>query len=158
MATLDELISAGRLERWTADLKRGELPHRCVYLLTGVYRDFLADCHRAPDRRGLLDPAEQLSMRLNAFIGRPDPPRIGDEIKQISPDREGLFEFRTPDTRLVGWFTHPGVFVGCEAFLKSSLRRRGGMKQMKERAFAARDALDLDAPKFLGGPYANVHG
>lgn len=115
-------------------------------------------CARKPSTRDLIPPNDQLTLRLEGYVGDPAPPMAPEQIKLVSTEAEGIFEFRTTDTRLVGWFAFKDVFIGVEAFLKADLGALGGMKVVKGRVFAARASLDLDPPKHVGGSYASVLG
>ena len=79
-------------------------------------------------RRNRLDAWRQVDLLLSSYVaGAPvgvlaaigmDPP-----FKLMQPVRRNVWTLRTTDTRIFGWFVHPGLFVAVDASATDRLKQ-----------------------------------
>lgn len=157
MATIQQLDSLGKLNRYEAFLPAGTLPCREIYFSQVMY-----EWHdkRLPEMKsywGLeFKPDEQVLGLLVDYISGVDL-SIGDDLKLLTYE-SGVWEFKTPDVRIFGWFPKKDCFIAVCAddatFTKTHRLYHGYIGQ----AVDFREKLDLDCPKYIEGvdPYAVV--
>lgn len=151
MATLAYLTAAGTLVRHDADLEADELPVRFVYLAPEV-AVWIATALRIAtrDRSRNLTPYEQVEQLLYEFaVGRPMTYHY--HFHTLDPIGYFVWELRTTDVRLIGWFPRKATFVVTSGCLKSELQQRRSYTPHVQKAVAFRNALDLDPPKAITG-------
>ena len=134
-----------------------EQPMRTMFAFPHViewFKNTLPDLN--PDLSGgKQTPIEQIDLLLYDFIS-------GDDFSYyrrshfMKPPKSGVWELKTPDVRIFGWFVARNTFIvanvdtayRCKAldlytgYLNDTIRRR--------------DLLDLDEPKFVEGGYIDV--
>jgi hypothetical protein len=151
MATILHLARAGGpLQKLDPMLEQGEQELRVVYgaanfpiwvkqILPGIAAD-----------RAEQSPAEQLDDLWWQFC-------LGEALiygKQFKPLRyvaEGVWELKTIDLRMFGWFPQKDHFIVVAAETKRRLVGARTYGQYIRQVVAFRDALDLDDPKFIPG-------
>lgn len=156
MATLAMLERQGVLHRYETDLERDEQPERLLYCTQGFlgwYEDVLPSFKKD---RGTLTPYEQVDRALREFVtGRPLAYDQG--LKILNPVNHGVWELKTIDVRIFGWFAAPSTFVAVNGAMRSTLVPASRYTPFIDEARHVRDSLDLDEPKFLsGGALRNV--
>ena len=112
MATLEQLESAGQLIRHDAQLEDWELPSRMV-TLAPTFEIWLAALRGAPFRRGRnLSPFEQVNQIFYDFVmGRPM--AFGVDYRKLDPLGNHVWEFKTADMRIFGWFARRAHFIAA---------------------------------------------
>lgn len=97
-----------------------------------------------------LRPLAQVQQVLKNFIiGWPM--RIGLDFHVMAPLESDVYELKTPDIRLFGWFYRRDHFiVVCGADI-GRLKGQGLYGQYRDRVVEARRQLPLDEPKCLWG-------
>lgn len=151
MATLEELVAAGNLLEYEADLEDAEFPERAVYFTPDFdawVAGTLAGLVRRKGRN--MSPYEQAEQRLYEFvIGK----RLayGSEFHPLDPLTASVWELKVADVRLFGWFPKRRHFIIVRAELKEKLRKHSDYAPHIARVVAFRDALDLDEPKAVTG-------
>jgi hypothetical protein len=88
----------------------------------------------------------------------------GDELDSttqfhaLRPYADGVWELKTGDVRIFGWFPIKDQFVGVVAHDAYFVKRHDLYHGLIGEVVRFRDALDLDAPKFVPGdnPHAVV--
>lgn len=155
MATLEDLIAAGKIAKHEADLENHELPERVVYFAPefdawsgGVLSGL--GCQHGRNRT----PYEQTEQILYEFvIGR----RLayGSAYHPLDPLSAHVWELKTPDVRLFGWFPQRGHLIIVCGELKENLRKISDYAPHVGKVVAFRDALDLDEPKAVTGVRQN---
>jgi hypothetical protein len=84
---------------------------------------------------------------------------FGTQFKPLTHITDGIWELKTPDVRVFGWFSRKDCFIGAVADDATRIKKHNlyvGYANVTTRRF--RDALDLDQPKFVRGdnPHAVV--
>jgi hypothetical protein len=157
MATLIELCDAGILTPIGGGLDAHEQPERLIYAFQDVI-DWLENTLPSiePDfHEGKQDPIEQLDDLFHDFISGADFAYY-EKSHSMLPTDPGIWELKTPDLRLFGWFASRNVFVIGHinsAFLCKLHNLYPGYRNSVEYK---RDHLDLDEPKFITGVYEDV--
>jgi hypothetical protein len=159
MATILELEATGSLFRLDPDLEPPIQELRCIYvsprLKTWIENDLLT---LESTWKIELTPQEQ----LQAFVEEafcPGAPLTYDwHFKPLTHIRDGIWELKTADLRMFGWFYVKDCFIGSAANLTNTIKRLNLYKPYVEEAVRFRDALDLNNPKFVSGdnPHAVV--
>lgn len=92
--------------------------------------------------------------------GRVSQPRITYEwhFKPLTHIEDGIWELKTADLRIFGWFFVRDCFIGSAANLTDTIKQLHLYRPYVQEAVRLRDALDLDIPKFIPGddPHAVV--
>jgi hypothetical protein len=83
----------------------------------------------------------------------------GHQFKPLTHITDGVWELKTEDIRIFGWFSRKDCFIGVVADDATRIKTHNlyvGYANVTTRRF--RDALDLDPPKFVPGddPHAVV--
>ena len=156
MATLAHLTERGKLKRYVAELEPPEQPERYVYAspaieawLTGALPQEL--CNWGSN----LLPHEQVWVLLHDFVAGI---RLihTETCKQLDPLRDGVWELRTVDVRIFGWFPRRCTFLMVCGAMKKTLRRRVHYRPHIQRVIQFRASLDLDEPKAVVGGFSDV--
>lgn len=144
------LESSGVLHRYETDLERDELPERLLYCTDG-FRDWFGRVLPTLKRdRGTLTPQEQVERQFHDFVlGRPQVYNQG--VKSLDPMIDGVWEMKTSDVRIFGWFAARNCFIAVNGALRSDLVPRSRFAPFVAEVKQMRDSLDLDEPKFLTG-------
>ena len=99
-------------------------------------------------------PLEQAEQILYDFaIGRPL--AYGSSYHPLDPQASYVWELKTPDIRLFGWFPKRRHLVIVCWELKDNLKKHSEYAPYVKRVTAFRDALDLDEPKAVTGVSRN---
>lgn len=153
MATIAKLIADGALFEIEADLDPGVQPQRYLYAIPDFRRFLnslptLESCWHIEQT-----PEEQFDDLLNEFLGT-EPLATGWRFGPLYPARgkpwPGVWELKTPDLRVFGWFCSKDHFVavdGCDATKVKEYELYGGFR---DAVIRCRDVLPLDEPKFVG--------
>ena len=157
MATLAHLVAAGKLKKHEPDLEAGEQPNRVVYLAPCINVWLGTTLRMAGRDRGRnLDPFDQVEDILYGFAtGRPM--SYGYHYKPLLPVPgqkvgEGhIWELRTPDVRLIGWFPKRATFLAVCGCMKKDITKAKMYEPYIRKTIGFRDSLDLDAPKAIIG-------
>jgi hypothetical protein len=154
--TAQELCQALQLELIEVELEPHEQPQRLIYghprfraWMENVLPNLAADGFFA----GAPSPREQVDALLHRFIAgyaiQSFPPKC------IKPEHNGVWELRTYDVRVFGWFWRRGVFIASHADTKSNCK--GGLyPTYRNGSVSDRNLLDLDPPKFITGVLNDV--
>ncbi|MED5545756.1 MAG: hypothetical protein VYD90_10945 [Pseudomonadota bacterium] len=132
-------------------LEHGELAQR-HFLLTARCGEGLNEkvANMQSDWDVEVDPSEQLYELMRHFIvgGRMDYPR---QFHQLHHRRDGIWELKTPDLRLFGWFPKRDCFICSDVANATKVKADGAYAGYCEQAWFARDRLGLDPPKYISG-------
>jgi hypothetical protein len=152
MATLLNLAQDGLVIKVDPVLGLKELELRRIYLLPRA-RKWLEEVlpETDSDRNIEESPAEQVDALIYEFCsGQPLP--VGRRFKALVHLGDGVWELKTADVRLFGWFTQKDCFVVSDCDSKFNLiQRRSMYRGYCQQAVRLRDKLDLDEPKFVAG-------
>lgn len=158
MATIHTLASSGRVVRVELDLRPNEFEDRFIYLSEPAHvwmRDTLPTLASSSVDADM-SPQEQVFFRFKTFI-------IGQPIKHwrmmhvMLPDHEGVWELKTLDVRMFGWFPERDHFVIARADSMERCKTHGLYAGYRNETVWYRDELNLNEPNFvLGGDLDDV--
>lgn len=151
MATLLELIQQGKLFRFDPALGRNEMEMRRIFLLPCA-RDWLVEVLPTTESTWKIEvsPVEQLDALVYEFCSG-KPLKIGTRFKSLVHLGEGIWELKTADLRLFGWFVAKDSFVVSDCDHADRIKRVNLYKGYCEQAVRRRNALELDEIKYVGG-------
>lgn len=157
MATLSELCERHKLQQLGGGLDENEQPIRLLYAFPHVV-EWLENT--LPGLEPILDdgrqsPLEQLDDLLHDFAAGEDLSYY-QRSHSMRPTEHGVWELKTPDVRLFGWFKSKGVFVIANANSAFLCKKHKLYAGYREDTVRRRDVLDLDMPKFVLGGYNDV--
>jgi hypothetical protein len=151
MATLDHLVADGKLKKFDPDLEHDEFPERHVYMAPEADTWVDGTLRLAPHGRSLrLSPYGQVEQLLFDFvIGRP---LVYDaQRKKLNPVGLHVWELKTLDVRLIGWFPRKRHFIVVCGRLKTELLKASLYAPCINLVTLFRNTLDLDPPKTITG-------
>ena len=101
---------------------------------------------------------EQVDGLVDVFCSG-DTLTYGEQFKPLTHIKDGVWELKTPDIRIFGWFNRKDCFIGVVADDATRIKTYHlyhGYANVTTARF--RDALDLDEPKYVTGddPHAVV--
>ena len=151
MATLAMLTAEGTVIRHEPDLERWEQPTRFTYFAPGAHAWCSTDLKAMARDRGRNEtPHEQVEQLLYEFaIGRPMAYAL--DYRKLDPLGQHVWELKTVDVGLVGWFARKGCIVIVRAEMKRVLQSAKLYRPLIEATVAFRTSLDLDPPKEITG-------
>lgn len=157
MATLSELCFRQELQTIDCGLEAEEQPLRLVYAFPHVV-DWLKNKLRDVEAEmadGLQSPTQQLDDLLHDFASGEDL-SYWERSHSMHPDAAGVWELKTADLRLFGWFKSRGIFIvaNVDTAMRCKVHQLyAGYRGDCERR---RADLDLDPPKHIQGGYSDV--
>lgn len=156
MATLRTLVTNGELVALRVPLERNEFPDRQIYALPRV-RKWLEDQlpGQPSDRFVEIEPEGQLEDLLHQFITGGQL-CIGQTYKSMHHHGDGVWELKTADLRLFGWFYKRDIFIVSDVNLKRFVMGPGVVPGLCKQAVRFREILPLDEPKFIDGDDPHV--
>ena len=103
-----------------------------------------------------LSPLEQLAAFIETYASG-EPLVFGRSFKPISHVSGGVWELKTADLRVFGWFPSQDVFIGHAANLSETIKSVRGMYHgYANEVVHYRKNLDLNEPKFVPGDDPNA--
>jgi hypothetical protein len=151
MATLEHLAATDKLLKHEPDLDDRDLPERIAFFAP-EFDGWLETVLRPLDplRGRQLSPFEQAEQIMYEFvIGRPMAYSV--DYRKLDPLPAHVWELKTTDVRLFGWFAKKAIFVLVCGELKAHLKKRREYTPFVERVVVFRRRLDLDEPKAITG-------
>ena len=115
MATALDLIrgDAAPLSKLDPGFEDGKQEFRCILASRKLRTWIEQDLPKLPSALGLeLTPQEQLFAFVQIFFSE-DPLTYGEHIKPLHCRGQGVWELRTPDLRVFGWFPIKDHFIGA---------------------------------------------
>lgn len=151
MATLLELVKIGAAIRLDPALGLRELELRRIYLLPRAHK-WLAEVLPGTDSDRFTEekPDMQVDSLVQIFCSG-QPLAFGTQLKALVHLGYGIWELKTADVRLFGWFTQKDCFLVSDCDTKYNILRSNMVKAYCQQAVRFRDALNLDEPKFVTG-------
>lgn len=151
MATIVELATSGVLVKVDPTLGWRDLEMRRIYLLPKAHK-WLLEVLPVTDSIWNIEetPAEQVEALFYEFCsGQPLP--IGLRFKALVHLGDGIWELKTADLRLFGWFVQRDCFVVCDCNSAQKIKEFGLYQGYCRQAVHFRNNLNLNAPKFITG-------
>ena len=81
---------------------------------------------------------------------------IDAQFHALRPIAKGVWELKTPDLRIFGWFPCKDHFIAVAGHFADGVKKKRLYGAYVDQVVAFRDGLDLDPPKFLPGDDHNV--
>ena len=158
MATLIDLEASGALHRLDVAMEPDDQTWRYISVSPRLRTWIAVDLpNLVPQWESEQSPLEQLDELAWAFVS--GQPLV--YLKQFKPLRHisnGIWELKTPDLRVFGWFNAKDCFIGVVANQTSQIKRHRLYAGHCGEVTRFRDELKLDDPKFILGddPHAVV--
>lgn len=156
MATLAELDLAGDLWKVDLELAPDEQELRLVYASPRLKTWLTETLPQLGSTWAIeITPQEQVDALLVDFC-------LGEEIvyermfRNIRPVGDGVWELKTADIRIFGWFCCKDVFVGHCADTAERIKEYNLYYGYRGEVVRFRDELGLDSPKFVPGEDPNA--
>lgn len=154
MATLATLLATRQLIELEPDLDPGGQQYRFLYFVP-EFEEFL---DRVPGFTSAwnLDqtPAEQFDDLLAEFLGT-EPLATGWRFGPLRPSRDGawpgVWELKTADLRIFGWFAAQNYFIAVAGEETWKVKQHKLYPAFREAVVMRRNALPLDEPKYITG-------
>lgn len=104
---------------------------------------------------GRQSPLEQLDLLFYDFVSGED---LGyyERSHSMEPREPGIWELKTPDIRIFGWFVFRCCFVMAEIDTAFRCKKFDLYRGYRGSAVRRRENLDLDEPKFVTGDHIDV--
>lgn len=156
MATLLHLAEQNRVFKLDAVLGRGQQEWRRIYVLPEARIWMEGVLPTLESELGLeTSPIEQLDAFLSTYCAG-DTLTYGRQFRPIMHVGAGIWELKTPDLRLFGWFHSKDCFVCTDCDDASRVKRHCLYGGYRDQGVRRREQLELDEPKYLAGDDPNV--
>lgn len=151
MPTVLDLARSGGLVRLTPHLGPREQEERIIYA-SPEFRDWLDTVlpGLGSDWAIEITPLDQF-IDVHAAFATGECLYYGNHIKPLNPVSQGVWELKTADLRLFGWFPFRDCFIAHRGQQASLVKHRKLYSTYVEEVVRFREALDLNEPKFLPG-------
>lgn len=155
MATLGNIVAGGLLEYLKVPLDPGEVEERCI-CVTPHATEWLSGTLPGLSTSiagGRMDPLEQASeFFLNFLTGGKFTCEGGLDLHEMDPVSDDVWELKTIDIRMFGWFYKPNIFICVSIDSKDNLetQKAAGINiygYKRNGVVGYRDTLDIDLPK-----------
>jgi hypothetical protein len=161
MATLSALVDGGTLHKYDPELSPTELEVRMLLASDRVAKwisETLSSLASDLDRE--LSPEQEFDALMANFCGGTvlEMPSDLHPMRPVGSGRneQGVWELRTLDLRLFGWFPVRDVFVAVSAHTAKRVKDLDIYPGLALEVVSFRDRLDLDKPKFIPGDDPNA--
>lgn len=104
---------------------------------------------------GTQSPIEQIDDLFNQYVTNQDLSYY-EKSHSMRPDNLGVWELKTPDVRIFGWFNKKGVFIIAEIASAFHCKQHNLYAGYRGGVVRRRDDLMLDEPKYIIGDYRDV--
>lgn len=157
MATLDQLVESGQLVKLGGGLGGHEMPERLLYAFPHVveWLDQTLPDLGSELGDGKQSPLEQVDDLFYDFVSGFDLSYY-ERSHSMLPDELGVWELKTPDTRLFGWFPRKNAFIIAEVDTAFRCKQHGLYPGYRGGTERRRGLLDLNEPKYVTGGYSDV--
>jgi hypothetical protein len=144
MATLTTLIASGALRRWALDDLDARMPVRTVAVCPQFEAWLETECPDSHvDRDKAMTPCEQVVDALDRLVVDAAFPHAG-MLVNITPQAKGVYELKTTDVRIFGFFPGQSQFVATAADLKKRLKaQKQRIQELHARTVETRQDLGL---------------
>jgi hypothetical protein len=159
MATIASLVE--RQELFKIDVVLGPndgCPIREIYGVPAMRQWIETTLPSLPTEHGTaLSPSEEFYDLLFNFISSEGELRYGTMFKDLIPAKDELWELKTWQLRIFGWFYRKDCFIAVHADQTVNVKRQSsGYRNSISKVISVRQAINLDEPKFVGGVITNV--
>lgn len=155
MATLIELEKASKVFKFDASLAPSQQEFREIYVFPKLRSWFENDLAKLESTWKIEEtPIEQVDALTEIFCAG-ETLAFGWQFKPINHIRDGIWELKTADVRIFGWFVRKDCFIGTAADSKDRILERDLYAGYRDEAARFRSRLDLNEPKFVKGDDPN---
>jgi len=144
LSTLHTVTERGDLVAYGLAADDDRHPERRLYLSKSLSDWMDTDLSRVEIPGRAVSPLEQLVDFMDRFVGAPTM-HIND-FQQIKPAGEAVYEMKTTDVRVYGWFPARRIFIAVEGVLKRDSKIAGTVTAIRKRVTAFRSSLLLPQP------------
>ncbi len=149
MATIQDLEDSDSLVRYEpVGLRPNEMPVRVLLASQAFCRWAEEELSKLPAKPGRdLTPFEQVSDVFRRFVVDPNFKGTG-VFQNIIPQGEGVYEIKTTDMRIFGWFYRRGIFITHAGAPKGGLRFPE-IAAIRKTITVFRKQLRLEEPPYI---------
>lgn len=155
---LQELVCSGALVRIVLPIRVCSAPSRYLYATPRAHKYIVETLPQLPQTQmSEATPHEQVYSLFKRFVcGNELSYGDGNDIRDINPSDLGVWELKTEDMRLFGWFPLYDVFI-CDAVDDASRIKEFNLYAgYRDQCVAVRDQMALSEPKFVDGELKDV--
>lgn len=146
--------AAPPLQKLDPGFEDGAQEYRCLFTSQRLKAWIENDLPGLPSALGLqLIPQEQLFALVQIFCSD-EPLTYGNHFKPLHCRGQGVWELRTEDLRMFGWFPLKDHFVGVVANDATFIKEHDLYQGYIGEVVRFRGQLNLDEPKFIQGEEA----
>ena len=151
MATVSDLSEAGALFKLDPALDPDVQELRCLYTSERL-KDWIQQTLPTLGSAWEIDhsPVEQLDALVATFASG-EQLTFGWQFSPLKPIGQGVWELKTADLRVFGWFPVRDYFIGVAADWTERIKLHGLYAGYRGEIVRFRDELRLDEPKFIEG-------
>jgi hypothetical protein len=156
MATLLDLTrrASPPVHRLDPEFVDGTQEFRCIVCSPRLRTWIEQDLPALKSALGLeLSPLEQFFALVQTFCSD-EPLTYGEQFKPLYSRGRGVWELRTQDVRVFGWFPIKDHFVGVAGNDATFIKEHDLYEGYIGEVVRFREGLDLDEPKFIPGEEA----
>lgn len=156
MATISSLAAKGELTEYEPTLGRFEFADRRIYLHPRVVDWAKVELSSLePINEHDLSPRIQFAAMLKHFItGKPM--HVPTQIRRMKPHGNDVWELKSPDIRIFGFFHRKNLFVGLNANSTYTVKLHNLYAGYLGSVARERELFDLDEPKWIQGGIDDV--
>lgn len=156
MATPLELCEAEQLFKLDPQLQVNEQEWRLIYMSPKLLEWMQNDLPKLQSVWKVeVDPTQQLDALVDEFCSGATL-YYGPQFHPIQHVSDGIWELKTPDLRIFGWFYVRDCFVGWRAELADYVKKHNLYYGLAGETALFRDRLDLNQPKYISGTDPNA--
>lgn len=155
MATVIELSRQGKLFKLDPALDGGEQEYRVLYASPRL-RSWIEGTLPGLGSTWKIEqsPVEQLDALLQVYASG-EPLVFGHSLKPLTHLGDGVWELKTADIRIFGWFSARDWFIGDAADTAERIKHHKLYRGYANQVVRFRAGLDLCEPKFVAGDDPN---
>jgi hypothetical protein len=149
MATILELIDAGRLVKLDPALEDNELEHRYIYAIPEVITSLESELPQWQSQWNIEQtPIQQYDALLEIFCSG-EVLTYGPQFKPLNHLSDGIWELKTADLRIFGWFNVRDSFIAGAIDTAFRVKNHNLYAGHANVVAYRRRLLSLDEPKFI---------
>lgn len=152
MATIDELENAGELVRILVRLDPPDVSRRRLFALPAVTtwlgQTLPSVTQHNPDD---ISPRDQVFVLIKMFLSG-EAMEEGGQFRLMQPVEDDVYELKSSDIRIFGWFYRPAVFVATSVDTMERVHTIQGLSSGHRNSVKyVRQNIDLDPPTHIEG-------
>ena len=156
ISSLGDACGADGLQRYEYEAGINEFAWRYIYASKEfvTWKDGI-DPNTAPDFPEDPEIPVQFAQELDGFCGGSGL-APGSDIRNMEPLERGVWELKTPDLRLLGWFPARNYLILHKGELKRNLVRYADYRPLIDEVVRFRESLGAETKRFLVGRLSDV--